>query len=67
MPYIYLKLAFDEPVPEIEKSINPLAEGQLWIRGMDIEPILTTHKEIKKYKQDLIDRKEKIHSSKAHV
>lgn len=40
MPHIYLKLAFDEELPEIKKKLNPLPSGLLWIRGMDIEPIL---------------------------
>lgn len=50
MPYIYLKLAFGEPIPKITKRLNPLPEGLLWIRGMDKEPILTTLKEIQEIK-----------------
>lgn len=46
MPYIYLKLAFGEPVLEIPKKLNPLPDGLLWVRGMDKEPLLTTVKEI---------------------
>jgi hypothetical protein len=41
MPYIYLKLAFDEEIPQIPQKINPLPENLLWIRGMDVQPVLT--------------------------
>ncbi len=41
MPYIYLKLAFDEAVPHIRRKLNPLKDGLLWIRGMDCQPVLT--------------------------
>ena len=30
----------------LDKKINPLAEGLLWIRGMDVEPVLTTREEL---------------------
>lgn len=42
MPYIYVKLALDEEVALPTTKINPLAPGLVWIRGMDIEPVLTT-------------------------
>ncbi|HUK56423.1 MAG TPA: carboxylate--amine ligase [Nitrospiria bacterium] len=51
MPYIYLKLAFGEPLPEIPRILNPLPEGLLWIRGMDKEPLLTTIDEIENAKR----------------
>lgn len=50
MPYIYVKLAFGEPPPEIGKKLNPLQEGMLWIRGMDREPVLTSLEEIERTK-----------------
>ena len=56
MPYIYLKLAFDEDVPPLQQRINPLPKGLLWIRGMDIEPILIANNDIEKYEQDLLSR-----------
>lgn len=46
MPYIYLKLAFNERVPKITRRINPLPNGLVWIRGMDFKPVLTTEKKI---------------------
>jgi len=57
MPYIYLKLAFDEELPEIEKKINPLPLGYTWIRGMDTEPVLTTMKQINEYENELKKRR----------
>jgi hypothetical protein len=59
MPYIYLKLAFDEELPEIEEKINPLPSGYTWIRGMDTEPVLTTMKHISAYENDLQKRRKK--------
>lgn len=41
MPQIYLDTAFGKKV-KIKNRINPLPTDLLWIRGMDIEPILTT-------------------------
>lgn len=61
MPYIYLKLAFDEPIPHMEKRINPLPEGLFWIRGMDVEPILATRAEIDKYKHEFVENKKRVY------
>jgi carbamoyl-phosphate synthase large subunit len=46
MPYIFVKIALDEEPPPISKRINPLPPGLAWVRGMDIEPVLTTVAEI---------------------
>lgn len=54
MPYIYVKLGFDEPVELPEKRINPLPAGLYWIRGMDIEPKLVTQKEIDDFDRNRI-------------
>ncbi|OGG11942.1 hypothetical protein A2Z00_03945, partial [Candidatus Gottesmanbacteria bacterium RBG_13_45_10] len=35
MPYIYLKLGLGETIQTIQKKMNPLKSGLLWIRGMD--------------------------------
>ncbi len=48
MPAIFVKLAFGEPLPAMPKKINPLPEGLAWVRGMDIEPVLTSLKDIEK-------------------
>ncbi len=60
MPYIYVKLAFDEPIEPLPKKINPLPEGLVWIRGIDIEPILT---DVKMVEQEV----EKLEQRRAHV
>lgn len=54
MPYIYIKAAFGEPIPKLKKKINPLKDGLLWIRGMDIEPILSSVEEIELLKNESI-------------
>lgn len=41
MPYIYVKLAYNEKLPKIEKKLNPLKPGLVWIRGIDFLPVLT--------------------------
>jgi carbamoyl-phosphate synthase large subunit len=53
MPYILIKLAFNEELPPISKKINPLPPGLAWVRGMDTEPVLTTFDKINKFKEDL--------------
>lgn len=42
MPEIYSNIALDGVFPTLDKKINPLPDGLLWIRGMDVEPVLTT-------------------------
>lgn len=41
-PEIYCNIALDRQFPVLEKKINPLPDGLIWIRGMDVEPVLTT-------------------------
>ena len=60
MPYLYVKLAFDEEIPQIEPKINPLPEGLAWIRGMDIEPVLSDVKIISAAKQELMKRRVRL-------
>lgn len=45
-PEIYCNIALDGIFPSIDKKINPLPDGLIWIRGMDIEPVLTTAEEL---------------------
>ncbi len=40
MPHIFTRLALGEEPPAIERKINPLPPGLLWVRGMDREPRL---------------------------
>ena len=56
MPYIFVKLAYGEEVPPLEKKINPLKPGLAWIRGMDFEPILTGVEEIEAPELELEQR-----------
>ena len=46
MPKIYCDIALDGNFPSLQRRINPLADGLVWIRGMDVEPVLTTRKEL---------------------
>ncbi len=63
LPYIFVKLAFDEPIPKIKKKVNPLPEGLAWVRGMDFLPILTDFKKIQNCRKELKKRIEKIEHS----
>lgn len=60
MPDIYVKLVFGEKIPIIKKKINPLKNGLAWVRGMDIEPVLTSLAEIESYQKRLRERLSKI-------
>jgi glutathione synthase/RimK-type ligase-like ATP-grasp enzyme len=53
LPYIYVKLAFGEPPPPIPRRCNPLPAGQVWIRGVDFEPVLTSTGEIERHVAEL--------------
>lgn len=46
MPKIYCDIALDGNFPNLQKRVNPLPDGLLWIRGMDVEPVLTTRSEL---------------------
>lgn len=46
MPKIFKDIAIYDEFPSIEKKINPLPDGLVWIRGMDREPLLTTEKKM---------------------
>ena len=45
-PEIYCDIALDGKFPVLNKIINPLPDGLVWIRGMDREPVLTTAKKL---------------------
>ena len=46
MPSIFRDIALYHRFPSLEKKINPLPDGLLWIRGMDRAPKLITNGEI---------------------
>ncbi len=48
MPEIFLNIALYNEFPTLERKVNPLEDGLLWIRSMDREPLLTTKKEMDK-------------------
>lgn len=48
MPVIFKDLALYGKMPVLEKKINPLKDGLIWLRGMDTEPRLTTMDDVNK-------------------
>lgn len=46
MPEIYCDLALEGRFPVLERKVNPLPDGLIWIRGMDVEPVLTSVDEL---------------------
>lgn len=48
MPEIYCNIALEGKFPNLKRRINPLPDGLVWIRGMDVEPILTTVEEFER-------------------
>jgi hypothetical protein len=46
MPLIFKDLALYNQFPTLEKKINPLEDGLLWLRGMDTKPRLMKQNEI---------------------
>lgn len=62
MPLMYVKLAFGEPLPPMTKKMNPLPDNLAWIRGMDIEPILTTVDAIESNAAALRARRSSLHA-----
>lgn len=53
LPYIMLKMAFDEELPVFEDKFSPLEEGLVWIKYVDCLPVLTNLKEIEKNNEAL--------------
>ncbi len=41
-PQIYRDIVLEKKFPVLSRKINPLPDGLIWIRGMDVEPVLTT-------------------------
>lgn len=46
MPKILKDIVIYNKFPALEKKINPLENGLLWLRGMDCPPMLTSQKDI---------------------
>jgi carbamoyl-phosphate synthase large subunit len=45
LPKIYLDIALKNVFPSLDKKINPLPDGLLWIRSMDRQPLLLNSKD----------------------
>lgn len=45
MPKIFKDIALYNEFPSLDKKINPLPDGLLWIRGMDTKPLLISKKD----------------------
>jgi len=54
MPKIMRDIVIEEKLPALTKKINPLPDGLVWIRGMDVSPVLTTVSELEKFEKCLI-------------
>ena len=48
MPVIFKDLILYGKKPQLERKINPLPDGLIWLRGMDTEPVLSTIEEVER-------------------
>jgi hypothetical protein len=53
MPEIFKDIILYEVFPKLDKKMNPLPDGLLWLRGMDTEPRLMKSGEIEKEVKNL--------------
>lgn len=47
LPEIYKDIALYAELPRLTKKVNPLPNGLLWLRGMDVAPRLTTEERLR--------------------
>ena len=52
--------ALDEEPPAVPRKVNPLPEGLAWVRGMDMEPVLTTLTEIDTCEEQLEEMRRRL-------
>ncbi len=45
-PRIFVDIALKNEFPSLERKVNPLADGLVWIRGMDRPPVLARAEEL---------------------
>lgn len=57
LPYLFVKLAFDEPFPLPARRFNPLPSGLAWVRGLDFLPLLTDVEAIERSAAELAKRR----------
>ena len=60
LPYLFVKLAFDEPFPQPARRFNPLPSGLAWVRGMDFLPVLTDLEAIDRGTVELEQRRRRL-------
>ncbi len=60
MPYIFVNLALGKPLDFTPPLVNPLPTGLLWIRGLDIEPILTEMAPVRAAEAGLLERRKRV-------
>lgn len=60
LPYLFVKLAFDEPYPVPARRFNPLPSGLAWVRGMDFLPVLTDVEAIERDAAALEERRRRL-------
>jgi hypothetical protein len=53
MPFIFVTLGCGEDASIPEPHLNPAPDGMIWIRGIDIEPVLTSTDEIEASVEEL--------------
>jgi carbamoyl-phosphate synthase large subunit len=53
MPKIFKDIALYQEFPKLEKVINPLADGLMWLRGMDVKPRLITDQAMRREIENL--------------
>jgi carbamoyl-phosphate synthase large subunit len=54
MPEIYCDIALENKFPVLRQKINPLPNGLVWIRGMDVDPVLTTVEELERLERRIV-------------
>lgn len=60
IPYIYTCIGLGRETPPVRQRINPLPDGLAWVRGMDIEPRLTSLETIERSVIELEQRVSRI-------
>ncbi len=63
MPHLYVQIALGRPYDQPPKIRNPLPSGLVWVRGMDIEPVLTDEDHIRKDMEALERRRSHLPAS----
>ena len=55
-PAIYCDLGVDGRFPALTRKVNPLPDGLVWIRGMDVAPVLTTTAELARLENPVLNQ-----------